>query len=44
MLRNDRMETASTEVTSIQHRKEVSKFPHRIDIVISTWICLSKSK
>ena len=30
MLQNDRMETASTEVTSIQRRKDIEKFTWRI--------------
>ena len=62
MLGNDRMETASTEVTSIRRRNYIenscgdvidislilkieftSRCPHRIDVIIFTWICLSKS-
>ena len=58
MLENDRMETASKEVTSIWRRKDIeksidissilkvestSKYPRRIDVIISTWIRLSKS-
>ena len=62
MLGNDRIETASTEVTSIRRRttlknprvelinisailkaESTSKYPRRIDIIISTWIRLSKS-
>ena len=56
------METASTQVTSIQRRNDIEKstwklieissilkvestwkFPRRIDVIISTWIHLSKS-
>ena len=62
MLANDRMKTASTEVTSIRRRNDkknprgefidissilkvesTSKFPRQIDVIISTWILLSKS-
>ena len=67
MLENDRMEIASTEVTSIWRRNDIekstwrthryfvdfesrihvevstSKYPRRIDVIISTWIRLSKS-
>ena len=61
MLENDRMETGSTEVTSILWRnntkkptwktrpyfvdfkiESTSKFPRRIDVIISMWIRLSK--
>ena len=53
MLGNDRMETASTEVTSIRHRNNMEKstwrihqyyadFESRIHVEISTWIRLSK--
>ena len=60
MLGNDRMETATTEVTSIRCRNDIenprgklidvlwivkvectSKFPRQIDVIISTWICLT---
>ena len=62
MLENDRIETVSTEVTSIRRQNNIektrgklihilsilkvestSKFPRRIDVIISTWIRLSKS-
>ena len=62
MLGNNTMETANTEVKSIQRRNNVekstwkthryfvdfkvestSKFPRRIDVIISTSIRLSKS-
>ena len=42
MLGNDKMETASTEFTLILKLESTSKFPLRIDVIISTWICLSK--
>ena len=60
MLGNDRMETVTTEVTSIRCRNDIenprgklidvlwivkvectSKFPRQIDVIISTWICLT---
>ena len=62
MLENDRIQTVSTEVTSIRRQNDIekttgktihilsilkvestSKFPRRIDVIISTWIRLSKS-
>ena len=54
MLENDRLETASTEVTSIWRGELIdissilkvesaSKYPRRIDVIISRWISFSKS-
>ena len=51
MLEKGRMKIPSTEVTSILIRDDIEKstwrirseFPRRIDVIISTWIRLSKS-
>ena len=51
MLEKGRMKIPSTEVTSILIRDDIekstwrirSKFPRRIDVIISTWIRLLKS-